>query len=81
MRRIAELEPEIGKLKAGNQNLVKKHLLEMRNKDSKELRIVSVVCVYVLVYACVALITRAIMPLAYLNVSLQHARMCTMMNL
>jgi hypothetical protein len=58
VRRIAEMEQEIEKLKAENQNMVKKHLLEMRNRDSKELRVVIVVCAFVLVYACVALITR-----------------------
>jgi hypothetical protein len=61
VRRIAEMEQEIEKLKAENQNMVKKHLLEMRNRDSKELRVVTVVCACVLVYACVALITRVIM--------------------
>jgi cell division protein FtsB len=58
VRRIAELEQEIGKLKAENQNLVKTHLLEMRNRGSKELRVVTVVCACVLVYTCVVLITR-----------------------
>lgn len=60
MMRICELEKEVENLKLENKMMQKNHKWEMRSRDLKEVRVVCVLCGCVLLYACVAMITRAI---------------------
>jgi hypothetical protein len=58
--KLAQMEHEMEKLQAEKKMLVKKHLEEIKARDLKEFRLFSVLCVCVLVYACLSMITRVI---------------------
>jgi hypothetical protein len=58
--KFAQMEHEMEKLQAEKKMLVKKHLEEMKARDLKEFRLFSVLCICVMVYACLSLITRVI---------------------
>jgi hypothetical protein len=59
VRNVSAMEQELQKLKAQNKRLLKNHREELRNRDRKEIAIVFVVAGCVMMYACVALPTRA----------------------
>jgi hypothetical protein len=59
--KLAQMEHEMEKLQAEKKMLVKKHLEEMKARDLKEFRFFSILCVCVLVYACLSMITRVIL--------------------
>lgn len=52
------MERELEQVKSEKAFLMKKHMQEMENRDCKEVRIVCVVSVCVLVFACISMITR-----------------------
>jgi hypothetical protein len=58
--KLAQMEHEMEKLQAEKLMLVKKHLEEIKARDLKEFRLFTVLCVCVLLYACLSMITRVI---------------------
>jgi ribulose 1,5-bisphosphate synthetase/thiazole synthase len=58
VRKINKMELEMQKLQADNKRMQKKHSEEMRIRDKKEIATTLVVAGCVLMYACVALLTR-----------------------
>jgi succinate dehydrogenase/fumarate reductase flavoprotein subunit len=58
VRKINTMELELQKLQADNKRMQKKHREEMRIRDKKEIATMLVVAGCVLMYACVALLTR-----------------------
>jgi succinate dehydrogenase/fumarate reductase flavoprotein subunit len=58
VRKINTMELELQKLQADNKRMQKKHREEMRIRDKKEIATMLVVAGCVLMYVCVALLTR-----------------------
>ena len=56
--KLAELELELQKMKGNKNKMAKNHREEMRNKDRKEMMIFVVIAACIVMYECVALITK-----------------------